>query len=80
MDKEQQFLMHNENIVNLIEYLKNNNTLVRLSVVKSKGVKLSIPCRVLNFDSSTLQLTVYHVDEKKVYQFHLSEVDDFKVN
>lgn len=70
----------NEDIANLIEYFKNNQTLIRLTVIKAKGVKLSIPCRVLNYDPPTQHLTVYHVDEKKVYQLHLSEIDDFKVN
>lgn len=67
-------------MVKLIEYFKNNNTLVRLSVIKAKGIQLSLPCRILNFDENAMNLTVYHVDEKKVYQFDWSEIDDFKVN
>lgn len=70
----------NRDIFNLIDYFRNNNTLVRLSVIKGKGVKLSIPCRILNFDQATHNLTVYHVDEKKVYQFHVHEIDDFNVS
>lgn len=70
---------NNQDIINLIDYFKNNNTLIRLSVLKGKGVKLSLPCRILNFDQSTHNMTVYHVDEKKVYQFNASEIDDFIV-
>lgn len=69
-----------KDIANLIDFFKNNNTLIRLSVLKGKGVKLSIPCRIVNLDSGTQMVTVYHVDEKKVYQFSLNEIDDFAVN
>lgn len=68
------------NLPELIEEFKAGNTLVRLTILKGKGVKLSIPCRILNLDSGTGMLTVYHVDEKKVYQFWLTEVDDFSVH
>jgi hypothetical protein len=40
-------------------------------------VKLNIPCRVLNYDADTQNVSVYHVDEKKVYLFKLNEIDDF---
>ena len=59
-----------------IEEYKHNGTLVRLIVVKGKGVKLSVPCRILNIDWANGNITVYHVDEKKVYLFHLFEIDD----
>jgi hypothetical protein len=65
-----------KHIVNLIDRYKENNTLIRLSVLKGKGIKLSMPCRILNYDPVIHNVTVYHVDEKKVYQFHLSEIDD----
>jgi hypothetical protein len=65
-----------KHIINLIDKFKENNTLIRLSVLKGKGVKLSMPCRILNYDHDIHNVTVYHVDEKKVYQFHLSEIDD----
>ncbi|MCL6456956.1 MAG: hypothetical protein K6T85_03015 [Gorillibacterium sp.] len=64
----------------ILESYKTNNTLVRLTILKGKGVKLSIPCRILNYEEATDSLTVYHVDEKKVYQFRLTEVDDLSVN
>jgi hypothetical protein len=80
-DMKQQEAKHKANagyrdIINQIETFKKNNTLIRLSIVKSKGVKLSIPCRVLNYEDATQNVTVYHVDEKKVYQYSLNEIDD----
>lgn len=63
-------------IIEQIEKYKNNQTLVRLTIVKGKGVKLSVPCRILNYDRSTEMITVYHVDEKKVYSYQLYEIDD----
>jgi len=53
------------------------NRLVRLNVNRGRGVKLSVPCRIINFDESSYSVTVYHVDEKKVYTFGLFEIDDF---
>ncbi|WP_409345219.1 hypothetical protein [Paenibacillus sp. MBLB4367] len=67
------------NVLNLLQEYQKTNSLVRLSALKGKGVKLSIPCRILSFDSSAQLVTVYHVDEKKVYQFHMSEIEDFHV-
>lgn len=63
-------------IINQIEQFKKNNTLIRLSILKGKGVKLSIPCRILNYDDQTRNVTIYHVDEKKVYQYSLNEIED----
>lgn len=63
------------NLENLLE-LKESGALVRIVVVKGKGVKLSLPCRILNFDPGGQQLTIYHVDEKKVYSFTLNEIED----
>lgn len=56
--------------------LKERGNLVRLIAVKDKGVRLSIPCRILNFDPDMQNLTIYHVDEKKVYLFNLNEIED----
>ena len=53
------------------------NRLVRLTVNRGRGVKLSVPCRIINLDESNYNVTVYHVDEKKVYTFGLFEIDDF---
>jgi hypothetical protein len=53
------------------------NRLVRLNVNRGRGVKLSVPCRIINLDESMYSVTVYHVDEKKVYTFGLFEIDDF---
>ncbi|MFC5653804.1 hypothetical protein ACFPYJ_32775 [Paenibacillus solisilvae] len=56
-----------------------DNRLIRLMINKGFGVKLNIPCRIINFDLHTQMLTVYHVDEKQVYSFTLNEIDDFVV-
>lgn len=53
--------------------------LVRLTIVKGKGVKFEIPCRIVGLDMPNEQITVYHVDEKKVYTFRFAEIDDYKV-
>ncbi len=63
-------------IIDQIEKFKENKSLVRLSINKGKGVMLSIPCRILNFDWSSGNITAYHVDEKKVYSIDLNEIDD----
>ncbi|QDH22545.1 hypothetical protein [Saccharibacillus brassicae] len=54
----------------------SKNRLVRLIVNKPGGNRLSIPCRILNFDESAQMLSVYHVDEKQVYSFSLNEIDE----
>ncbi|MEB3102420.1 hypothetical protein [Ferviditalea candida] len=59
-----------------IQYYKEQGTLVRLFVVKGQGIRLSIPCRILNFDAATNNISVYHVDEKQTYLFKLNEIDD----
>lgn len=66
-----------DKIIEQLESFKLNNTLVRLTVIKGQGIKLNLPCRILNFDSSTQNVSVYHVDEKKVYLFKLNEIDDY---
>lgn len=58
------------------EYIAGNR-LVRLTVNRGRGVKLSVPCRIIHLDESSYNVTVYHVDEKKVYTFGLFEIDDF---
>ncbi|MFD2329858.1 hypothetical protein ACFSR7_11465 [Cohnella sp. GCM10020058] len=58
------------------EYIKTSR-LIRITVNRPKGDKLSVPCRVVNFDPDNELLTVYHVDEKSVYSFRLNEIDDF---
>ncbi|UJF34676.1 hypothetical protein [Paenibacillus hexagrammi] len=68
-----------ENIIQQLEQFKANNTLIRLTIIKGKGIKLSLPCRILNYDGATQNVTVYHVDEKKVYLFKLNEIDDYVV-
>jgi hypothetical protein len=70
----------NKQIVELIQHFMDNGTLVRLSIIKGKGVKLSLPCRILHYDDEKEQMSVYHVDEKMVYPIRLNEIDDFKIN
>ncbi|BBI32320.1 hypothetical protein [Cohnella abietis] len=60
-----------------IRHFIESNQLIRLSINKGRGVKMSIPCRVINFDPVNQLLTVYHVDEKQVYSLGLNEIDDF---
>jgi len=62
--------------VRIDHYIKSNK-LIRLNINKGRGIKLNIPCRVVNFDSGNQLLTVYHVDEKQVYSVRLNEIDDF---
>lgn len=54
-----------------------SGSLVRLKVIKGKGVRLSMPVRILNFNHDNEQITVYHVDEKRVYLLNLNEIEDF---
>lgn len=61
---------------NIRNYMKQN-TLIRLLVNKGLGITLNIPCRIINFDEQDQLLTVYHVDEKRVYTFRLNEIEDF---
>lgn len=60
-----------------IKAIMRSNTLIRLIVNKGLGIKLSIPCRVINVDENENLITVYHVDEKQVYTFRLTEIEDF---
>jgi hypothetical protein len=69
----------NKTFIDQLEKFKKANSLIRMTVVKGKGIKLSLPCRILNYDPTTESVTVYHVDEKKVYLFKLNEIDDFVV-
>jgi nucleotide-binding universal stress UspA family protein len=66
-----------EEMVERIRQFIETNKLIRLNVNKGRGVKLSIPCRVISLDMSTQLLTVYHVDEKQVHSLKLYEIDDF---
>lgn len=63
-------------VIEQLDKYKNNNTLVRLSIVKAKGIRLSLPCRILNVDHNTGMISVYHVDEKIVYTFLFTEIED----
>jgi hypothetical protein len=67
---------HNPLESRINQYIESNE-LIRLNVNKGRGIKMSIPCRVINFDVDSQLLTVYHVDEKQVYSMGLNEIDDF---
>ncbi|WP_232274820.1 hypothetical protein [Paenibacillus sp. 481] len=59
-----------------IEQFILHKSLIRMFINKGKGVKISMPCRVLNYDAEKQLLNVYHVDEKQVYAFHLFEIEE----
>jgi hypothetical protein len=67
---------HNPFESRIRQYIESNR-LIRLNINKGRGVKMNIPCRVINFDVDSQVLTVYHVDEKQVYSMGLNEIDDF---
>ncbi|EJW14675.1 hypothetical protein M5X00_06435 [Paenibacillus alvei] len=56
----------------------DQNCLLRLRINKGKGITMSLPCRILNYDASNQLLNVYHVDEKQVYAFNLNEIEDMQ--
>ncbi|WP_019535003.1 hypothetical protein [Paenibacillus ginsengihumi] len=58
---------------------QRSNTLLRITVVKEKGGRISIPCRVLHADPASGNVSVYHVDEKSVYLLHIAEIDDVEI-
>ncbi len=66
----------NLGIQEVLQEYRRKNVLVRLNVIKAKGIKLSLPCRILNMDAGSGNVSVYHVDEKTVYTFHLNEIDE----
>jgi hypothetical protein len=68
--------LQQQSINQRIEQYREDKSLVRLTFNKGKGAKQSIPCRILNFDRATGNITAYHVDEKKVYSIDLNEIDD----
>jgi hypothetical protein len=67
-----------ENIFELIKKWKNDNSLIRLTAVKSKGVRLNIACKILNFDESSGNLSVYDVDSKTVELVDMNEIEDLQ--
>jgi hypothetical protein len=67
----------NLNGLEKIHAIMKANVLIRLIVNKGLGIKLSIPCRIINLNEQENLITVYHVDEKQVYTFRLNEIEDF---
>lgn len=68
------------NLIEQVERLKRENTLVRLTIVKARGPKYDIPCRILHCDPVEEIITTYHVDDKKVYTFKFNEIDNFEIS
>lgn len=66
----------NRNFQDWIQKYISENRLVRI-LINRNGERINIPCRILNFQSETYTINVYHVDEKQVYTFMLSEIIDF---
>lgn len=66
-----------EDVFTQIRSFMKSNKLIRLVVNRGFGIKLSIPCRIINMDESEQMITVYHVDEKQVYTFRMTEIEDF---
>lgn len=67
-------------LIEQFERLKRENTLVRLTIVKARGPKYDIPCRILHCDPVEEIITTYHVDDKKVYTFKFNEIDNFEIS
>ncbi|MNH85628.1 hypothetical protein D3C87_787020 [compost metagenome] len=68
--------MNDAAIQSWIQSYVSNNKLVRLSIERNRE-RIAIPCRILNYAPDTRTINVYHVDEKQVYTFRLSEIIDF---
>lgn len=66
-----------EDVFAQIRSFMKSNKLIRLIVNRGFGIKLSIPCRIINMDEAEQIITVYHVDEKQVYTFRMTEIEDF---
>ncbi|GIP35006.1 hypothetical protein [Paenibacillus sp. J2TS4] len=64
-------------MVERIRYWMAERQLIWLILNDNHEARGRIPCRILNFDESSGLLTIYHVDEKKVYTYKLEEVDEF---
>lgn len=59
-----------------LRYLFKEGTLLRIEVIKEKGIKLTILGRVLQFDETRKIILVYEVDKKKVEILRLNEIED----
>lgn len=66
-----------EDVFAQIRSFMKSNKLIRLIVNRGFGITLSIPCRIINLDEAEHIITVYHVDEKQVYTFRMTEIEDF---
>lgn len=50
--------------------------LVRIELLKGRGERQWLLGRILNLDMQIKQLIVYQVDEKKVYNLKLNEIEN----
>ena len=50
--------------------------LVRIELLKGRGERQWLLGRILNLDMQVKQLIVYQVDEKKVYNLKLNEIEN----
>lgn len=76
----QQDAVFKKQIADMFDKFVKERTLIRLSILKEKGVKQSMPCRIMNYDVSNDRISVYHVDEKQVYSFNLNQIEDYVVS
>ncbi|RUS43564.1 hypothetical protein [Cohnella sp. AR92] len=74
---ERTSLLLTDNLDAKIRGYIQSNKLIRVNLNRGKGIKQSMPCRIVNFDPEQTLLTLYHVDEKRVYSIYLNEIDDF---
>lgn len=65
--------------INQVDQMKNDNTLVRVIILQAKGLKFDIPCRIIHYSPEEQTLTVYHVDEKKVFTYKFNEIEDIYI-
>ncbi|WP_028594194.1 hypothetical protein [Paenibacillus assamensis] len=73
---QQQALQSPPSLMEQINDHIKKQRLIRLHINKGHGVKLSIPCRILNFDPDSQLMNVYHVDEKQVYAYYINEIEE----
>lgn len=68
--------MYSHTMSNYFDQLRNCNTLIRLSIIKDRGLFLNFSARILAVDPSKGTLLLYDVDGKKVEHVSFTEIDD----
>ncbi|WP_128894636.1 hypothetical protein [Longirhabdus pacifica] len=71
-------LSHHEEKISTIQSTINGGKMVRLFIKDGDILQqtLGIPCQILHYDDQSHQVTAYHVDEKRPYIFHISEIKE----